>query len=197
MGLTRIVLRCGYEFFAKHLPASSSPGVGPFCRAVRYWFVRRLAAECGKRINLEHGASVSFGTGVRIGDYSGFGINCMVEGPVTMGMNINMAPEVVILRQNRHGYDRTDISMREQEDKPPRPLFVCDDVWVGRRAMILPGCRRIGRGAIIGAGAVVTKDVPDYTIVAGNPAREVKKRQLTHDPAGEAKLTLPSGVVDV
>jgi maltose O-acetyltransferase len=160
---------------------------------VRYWFAGRLAAECGKRVNLEHGAAVSFGAGVRIGDCSGLGVDCMVEGPVTMGKNVNMAPEVVILRQNRHGYARTDISMREQEDEPPRPLFICDDVWIGRRAMILPGCRRIGRGAIVGAGAVVTKDVPEYTIVAGNPAREVKKRQLTHDPAGEAKLTLPSG----
>lgn len=197
MKIARLVVRGGYEFFAKHLPPSSSSGIGLLCKTMRYWMVCLLADECGKRVNLEHGATVSFGAGIRIGDNSGLGVDCMVEGPLTMGKNVNMAPEVLILRQNRHGYERTDISMREQEDQPPRPLFICDDVWVGRRAMILPGCRKVGRGAIIGAGAVVTKDVPDYTIVAGNPAREVKKRQLTHDPAGEAKLTLPSGVVDV
>jgi virginiamycin A acetyltransferase len=56
------------------------------------------------------------------------------------------------------------------------PQVIEDDVWIGHNAMILPGCRRIGRGAIIGAGAVVTRDVPRYTIVAGNPARPLRER---------------------
>ena len=107
-----------------------------------------------------------------------------------------MGPEVLIYRQHRHGFKRTDISMREQDDIETRPLAICDDVWIGRRAIILPGCSRVGRGAIIGAGAVVARDVPDYAIYAGNPAKEIRKRKLTHNPAGEAKLTLPSGVVE-
>lgn len=197
MSFIKSIIRIGYEGFAKHLPASSCPVVGSFCRTIRYWFARQLAIECGKYVNLERGATVAFGAGVRIGDLSGLGKGCLVEAPLTMGKNVNMAPDVVILRQNHHGYERTDIPMREQEDLRHPALVVCDDVWFGRRAMILPGCRRIGKGSIVGAGAVVTKDVPDYTIVAGNPAKEVKKRQLTHDPVGEAKLTLPSGVMDV
>jgi virginiamycin A acetyltransferase len=56
------------------------------------------------------------------------------------------------------------------------PQVIEDDVWIGHNAMILPGCRRIGRGAIVGAGAVVTRDVPRYTIVAGNPARPLRER---------------------
>lgn len=55
-------------------------------------------------------------------------------------------------------------------------LVIEDDVWIGHYAVILPNCKYIGRGAIIGAGAIVTKDVPPYSIVAGNPARLLRKR---------------------
>lgn len=56
------------------------------------------------------------------------------------------------------------------------PQVIEDDVWIGHNAMILPGCRRIGRGSIVGAGAILTRDVPPYTIVAGNPARVLRER---------------------
>lgn len=55
-------------------------------------------------------------------------------------------------------------------------LVIEDDVWIGHNVMILPGCKHVGRGAIIGAGAVVTKDVPAYAIVAGNPAKKLRDR---------------------
>jgi virginiamycin A acetyltransferase len=58
----------------------------------------------------------------------------------------------------------------------PTYIVVEDDVWVGHQAVITPAVTRIGRGAIIGAGAVVTRDVRPYAIVAGNPAREIKRR---------------------
>lgn len=56
------------------------------------------------------------------------------------------------------------------------PQVIEDDVWIGHNAMILPSCRRIGRGSIVGAGAVVTRDVPRYTVVAGNPAKVLRER---------------------
>src|SRR3546814_7103607 len=56
------------------------------------------------------------------------------------------------------------------------PLIIEDDVWIGHNALILPGCKFIGRGAVIGAGAVVTRNVERYTIVAGNPARKLRDR---------------------
>lgn len=56
------------------------------------------------------------------------------------------------------------------------PLTIESDVWIGANAIILPRCRRIGNGAVIGAGAVVTADVPDFAIVAGNPAKVIRKR---------------------
>ena len=55
-------------------------------------------------------------------------------------------------------------------------LEIGDDVWIGHNTVILPGCKSIGRGAVIGAGAIVTKDVPPYTVVAGNPAKVLRER---------------------
>lgn len=59
--------------------------------------------------------------------------------------------------------------------RPPRPTHVGHDVWFGRNALVLPGAR-IGSGVIVGAGAVVGGEVPDYAIVAGNPARVIRYR---------------------
>jgi virginiamycin A acetyltransferase len=60
---------------------------------------------------------------------------------------------------------------------PPR-MVIEDDVWIGQNAVITPGCKLIGRGAVIGAGAVVTRDVPAYAIVVGNPA-SIKRHRFT------------------
>ncbi len=57
-----------------------------------------------------------------------------------------------------------------------RQIVIGNDVWVGRNAIILPGCTRIGHGAVVGAGSVVTGDVPEFAIVAGNPARILRYR---------------------
>lgn len=56
------------------------------------------------------------------------------------------------------------------------PLRIEHDAWIGDRSVILPGCAKIGVGAVVGAGAVVTRDIPDFAVVAGNPAKVVKFR---------------------
>lgn len=86
-----------------------------------------------------------------------------------------MGPDVVILLHN-HRFDRTDVPMRFQEFSESEPVIIDDDVWIGCRVTILPGVR-IGKGAIIGAASVVTKDVPEYAIVGGNPAKVIKMRK--------------------
>lgn len=56
------------------------------------------------------------------------------------------------------------------------PLVIEDDVWIGHHAILLPGCKHVGRGAVIGAGSIVTRDVAPYAIIAGNPARKLRAR---------------------
>ncbi len=84
-----------------------------------------------------------------------------------------MGPKVTILTR-KHIYN-VIISMNMQSGCTVKAVEIADDVWIGTRALILPGVS-IGKGAIIAAGAVVTKDVPDYAIVGGNPAKVIKSR---------------------
>jgi len=82
-----------------------------------------------------------------------------------------MAPEVIILSSNHEFKDRST-PMIIQGQRVEDPVIVCDDVWIGTRAIILPGVT-IGSHSIVAAGAVVTKDVAEYSIVGGNPARVI------------------------
>lgn len=176
-----------YQYVAAHVR-------GPKGTKARRWICRRLFLECGENVNVELGAEFGDGSQVRIGDHSGLGVACRVYGPVSIGRNVMMGPEVIIFHRS-HNATSTDVPMSHQGYGPERTLYICDDVWIGARAVILPQCGRIGRGAILGAGSVVTHDVPDYAVVVGNPARLLRQRQLTHEPRGEAKLTLPSGIL--
>jgi len=67
------------------------------------------------------------------------------------------------------------IPMNRQGWSEDRPVCIEDDVWIGSRVILLPGVR-IGKGSIVGAGSVVTRDVEPYAIVAGNPARKIRSR---------------------
>ena len=85
--------------------------------------------------------------------------------------------EDVLFQGGGHAFDNSDIRIDEGGNLPDTPLEIMDDVWIGARAIILPGCKRIGVHSIIGAGAVVTKDIPDYAIVGGNPAKIIRMRK--------------------
>lgn len=135
---------------------------------------RRLFRQCGQRINVEKGANFYTGWEIEIGDDSSLGIDCMIPYDLKVGKDVMMGPYVTIVGEN-HNFARRDIPMRLQGYQKFPPVRIEDDVWIGACAIILPGIT-IGRGAIIAAGAVVTKDVPPYAICGGNPARVIKFR---------------------
>ncbi len=158
-----------YKALASWLPISQRM---PLAKRYRAFFAKRIVKYRGKNVNIERGAY--FTPKLQIGDNSGVGIRCEVYGPVTIGTDVMMGPEVIIYTSG-HAHDRIDITMIEQGSDETRPVTIGNDVWIGRRAMIMPGVK-IGNGTIIGAGAVVTKDVPDYAIVGGVPAKVLKYR---------------------
>jgi maltose O-acetyltransferase len=108
------------------------------------------------------------GNGISIGNGSGLGVNCLVHGPLEIGENVMMGPDVVILTHT-HNYNRTDVPMCKQGSSVEK-VTIGNDVWIGDSVMILPGTQ-IGNGVVIGGGSVVRGIIPDYAIVTGNPAQ--------------------------
>lgn len=165
-----------YLLFAKWLPATDNTYfVYSIIRRFRSFIALHTFDSSGKNINVEHGANFGTGKGIIIGSHSGLGINCKVRGPLIIGDDVMMGPDVIIFTEN-HCTTRTDIPMRGQGSLPAQKVVINSDVWIGARVIILPGIN-IGKGAIIAAGAVVTKDVPDYSIVGGCPAKVIKYRK--------------------
>lgn len=166
-----------YYGFARILPKSTNPIVGSFSKWLRCCLCSRIFLKAGKKLNVEQGAYFGSGKDCIVGDEVGFGKNfkCLNRS-LQMGSYIMMGEDVLFLG-GEHGHERIDIPMGHQGGKAEKtPLIVDDDVWFGARVLVLPGCKHIGKGVIIGAGAVVTKDVPDYAVVGGNPARIIKFR---------------------
>jgi len=128
-------------------------------------------AKCGKGLNVGFACAVS--PHVEIGDYSSFGNRCVIQGGVKIGSHVMMGPDVKIYTRT-HNFQDISRPMRLQGDTFD-PVIIGDDVWIGCNVVILPGTT-IGSHAVIGAGAVVTKDIPEYAVVVGNPARIVKFR---------------------
>lgn len=108
---------------------------------------------------------------IEIGNGSGLGANFHLQNcSLVIGNHVMVAPNVMV-PGGGHKFDRIDIPIGQQGNLPKSKLEICDDVWIGNRVIILGNVKRIGTGTIIGAGAVVTKPVPDYSVVAGNPAK--------------------------
>lgn len=164
-----------YLSLAKWLPATDNTySIFAIIRRFRSVIGARCLDHAGKNVNIEHGANFGTGAGISLGDNSGLGINCKVRGPLTIGRDVMMGPDVIIYTEN-HETSRTDIPMRGQGSTSPQHVVINDDVWIGARAIILPGVT-IGRGCIIAAGAVVSKNIPPFCIAAGVPAKVIKSR---------------------
>jgi maltose O-acetyltransferase len=163
-----------YYILLNKLPHSSVPFIGLPCERLKEFFAKRIFMRCGNNVNIGKGARFGNGKYIQIGNNSGIGINSKVPNNIIIGEDVMMGPNVTIYGSN-HMFDRTDIPMQMQGMKEYPPVVVEDDVWIGSHVIIMPGLL-IKRGSIIGAGAVVTKNFPEYSIVGGNPAKLIKSR---------------------
>jgi maltose O-acetyltransferase len=172
--IIRIACWVIYHYFASYLPGSTMP-LGKMSKKFRYFLVKRIFKKCGTNVNVEQKAYFQNGFAIEIGDNSGIGVNANISNDTILGNNVLMGPDVMIISSS-HQYRSRNLLVREQGYETPRPVIIDDDVWIGARVVILGGVH-IYTGAVIGAGAVVTKDIAPYTVVAGVPAKEINHRQ--------------------
>lgn len=185
-----VALRSVYYFLARVLwcePFFKSYctryGPGLHTGAFLHYIQGRGAILCGENVlvsgksNFIFAARYSDAPTLIIGDNSGLGHACIfiIGKKIEIGRHCRIGSEVVVFDSPGHPADPvlrlTGAPASEEEVKP---VTIEDNVWIGQRAIIMPGIT-IGAGSIIASGAVVMANVPPNTMVAGNPARQVKK----------------------
>lgn len=142
-----------------------------FFPALRSWLVKHYLKKSGKKPRVKSGAEIS--PNATIGNNSELGTRCIVQSNVHIGDNVIMGPDVKIYSRN-HKFDRLDIPIKDQ-GKNYYTTEIGNDVWLGANVIVTAGCT-IGNHAIVAAGSVVTKDIPNYAVVGGVPARIIKFR---------------------
>lgn len=148
-------------------------------KELRGWYYRGLLARAGTNLRVAEHVTINNPGMVSVGDncYIGTGSQFYPwKAPITIGHNVMIAAGVRMITR-KHGFADLDHPMAKQ-GYTNAPIVIEDDVWIGFQAVILPGVT-IGRGSIVGAGAVVTKDVGPYSIVGGVPARLIRQRDAS------------------
>ena len=159
-----------YLLFFKNTPEDYRPYALFFPR-VRRWLVTNYLKSCGKKLRVKSGAEISLNA--QVGNESELGTRCMIQANVTIGDHVIMGPDIKIYSRN-HKSDRLDIPIQKQ-GKHYLNTTIGNDVWIGANTIIVAGVN-VGNHAIIAAGAIVTKDVQDFAVVGGCPAKVLKYR---------------------
>lgn len=159
-----------YIAFFRYTPEIYRP-YALFFPWLRKILVKGFVKKSGKQIRVKRNADISMF--IEIGDFSEVGSNCIIQSNTYIGNNVIMGPDVKIYTKN-HRYDSLEIPIQDQGHTEER-VVIGNDVWLSANVVVMPGVR-IGNHAIVAAGAVVTKDVPDFAIVGGVPAKVLKFR---------------------
>ena len=147
-------------------------------RTIRHTFLKCYLLRFGKGTGVQLGCRFLNGRKVSLGNRNVINFGCLLDGRkyrIVTGDNVSIGPDATILTL---GHDPQSPTF----DDRGGDVTIGNRVWIGYRAVIMPGVR-IGEGAVVAAGAVVTKDVEPFTIVAGVPARPIgtRKEELTYE----------------
>ena len=149
--------------------------LGPNDNEAKQAYMKEVFAECGDNCYIELPFRASWGGhhvhfGNRI--FANFNLTLIDDGHIYIGDRVLFAPNVTIATANHP----IEPELRRYEMQYNRDVHVGENTWIGTGAIILPGVH-IGDGCVIGAGSVVTKDVEPYSVIAGNPAKLIRKRK--------------------
>ena len=166
--LAGCILAFGYNGLVGRLPS----------RLLRHLYLRAYLGSLGAGSGVQMGCSFLNGRKVFLGPRNVINFGCLFDGrryAIHTGANVSIGPEAAILTLG-HDPQSSDFDLRGGD------VVIGDRVWIGYRALILPGLT-VGEGAVVAAGAVVTKDVEPFGIVAGNPARVIgqRNRELSYE----------------
>jgi putative colanic acid biosynthesis acetyltransferase WcaF len=142
------------------------------CFAWRRAVLRCFGASVGRQVHIYPSTRIYFPWNLTVGDWSAVGEEALIYnlGPVTIGRKVTISHRAHLCA-GTHDYHQSDLPLL----KPP--ITVGDQAWVCADAFIGPGVN-VGEGAVVGARAVAMKDVAPWTVIAGNPARFIRKREL-------------------
>ncbi|GHD96089.1 acyltransferase [Streptomyces naganishii] len=161
-------VRCFYKLIAQRLHWRL-----PGARTIRGWCAHTICADVQLPVTIN--ARVGLPRSLRMGSYAGIGqgTQFLGLGCVSLGAHLTMGPDCLFITGD-HPVPRSGGNFRDHAPVHA-DIVVEEDVFLGARVTVLPGVT-IGRGAAVGAGSVVTKDVPAEVVVAGNPARVIRAR---------------------
>lgn len=142
------------------------------CFGWRRFVLRCFGAKVGREVHLYPSTRIYFPWNLTIGDWSAIGEEAFIYnlGPITIGEKATISHRAHLCA-GTHDYRQSDLPLL----KPP--IEIGDQAWICADAFVGPGVT-VGQGAVVGARAVVTKNVEPWTVVAGNPARMIKRREL-------------------
>lgn len=127
-----------------------------------------------KQSKFEFGIYISDAKKLAIGKNVRINENVFLQGEIEIGNDVMIAPNVAIYTAT-HKHQLPNIAMVDQGTTAIKKVIIEDDVWIGRNVVILPGIK-IQKGSIIGANSVVTKNIQEYSIYGGVPAKLIRKR---------------------
>jgi acetyltransferase-like isoleucine patch superfamily enzyme len=145
-------------------------------RNILLFKIRYPWVEYGENVHCQWSTTFySPGRKIRIGNNVGIGQRCTFQADTRIGDHVLIATDVALINSDDHRFDIVGKTIWDSGRGDKGEIIVEDDVWIGHGAIVLSPAR-IGCGAIVAAGSVVTRDVPPYTIVAGVPAKKLRTR---------------------